>query len=99
MTVLELKPPHKEQLISVTTNITLPEGSTHLVGSSKNRRLLVTHFNRNVVLIDTMEGPIYSYKSKGGSTIQSLLTDRNNNILALTADGFLERLRLNEVIK
>lgn len=99
MTVLELKPPMKEQLISVTTNIALPESSTHIVGS-ENRRLLVTHYRNNLVLIDTIEGPLFSFRLKGGLPIQSLFSDREQGtVLALAIDGYLSVIKLGEVIK
>lgn len=54
MTVCELKPPQKEQLISVTTNINLPANSLKIVGSSKNKRLIMTYYKKNLVFIDTI---------------------------------------------
>jgi len=76
MTVCELKPPQKEKLISVTTNINLPEHSLKTVGSSKNKRLLITYYKKNVVFIDTIEGPIFNLKLYQNSQIQSIYSNK-----------------------
>ena len=54
ITAFELKPPQKEALISVTTNLNLPEGVAKIVGSSKNRRLIITYYKKCIVFIDTI---------------------------------------------
>ncbi len=100
LTVIELKPQGKEQLISVTTSIDLPEGTTQLVGSKKNKRLIVTLYRNCVVLIDTIEGPLYSLELNVGSKLQSLYSDyERGEILVISLEGHLTILKLNEFIK
>lgn len=99
MTVIELKPPQKEKLLSVTTNISLPEHANKIVGSSKNRRLLVTHYLRSIVLIDTIEGPIFSCRLNMEEVVQSVVSDvETGTILSLTCSGALSALRLSPMI-
>jgi hypothetical protein len=99
MTVLELKPPQKEQLISVTTSLNLPEQSLKIVGSSKNKRLIITRFRKSVVFIDTIEGPIFNLKLTQNDPIQSIFSDKESGcVLALATDGHLSIVKLNESI-
>ena len=85
MTVIELKPQGKEHLISVTTVIDLPQGSTQLVGSLKNRRLIITSFRNCLVLIDTMEGPFASVRMNLEGRVQTVFSDREKGeVLALS---------------
>lgn len=100
MTVIELKPPGKEQLISVTTAIDLPQGTTQVVGSKKNKRLIITIYRNCVVLIDTIEGPLLSVQLNIESKVQSVFSDRERGeVLALSPEGHLTTLRLSEAIR
>ena len=99
MTVLELKPPQKEELISVTTNISLPEGTLKIVGSSKNRRLIIASFKRSIVFIDTIEGPLFSFRLEQDIPIQSIFSDKETGrVITLGRDGHLVTVQLNEAI-
>jgi len=99
LTALELKPPGKEGLISVTTNVNLPEGVKGIVGSTKNRRLIIAYFKQSIVFIDTIEGPIFSLKIHQTDQIQSLFSNRElGQVIALGRDGHLSISQLSELI-
>jgi len=100
MTVLELKPPGKEKLMSVTTTIDLPEGTNKWVGSKKNKRLIITFYKNCLVLIDTIEGPLLSIELNIESKLQSVFSDlEKGEVLAISPEGHLTTLKLNEAIR
>ena len=84
----------------MTTSIDLPEGTTKLVGSKKNKKLILTLYRNCVVLIDTIEGPLSSVQLNIGSKIQSLYSDlEKGEVLAISPEGHLTILKLNEAIR
>ena len=99
LTAFQLRPPQKEGLISVTTNVNLPEGVRHIVGSPKNRRLIVTYYNQSIVLIDTVEGPIFSKRMGKTDKIVSIYSNKEaNQVIAVGQEGSLAIAELSEVI-
>jgi hypothetical protein len=97
LTVVELKPPQKEQLMSVTTTIAIPPNTRKIVGS-RSRRMIVSCFRDCVVLIDTLEGPLNSFKLKGQhKNIKALCYDpEGQRLIAMTEDGGLASLSINK---
>lgn len=49
--------------MSILTNISVPSQPTRVEGS-KNKRLIISYFGSCVVLIDTIEGPLFSLRLK-----------------------------------
>ena len=54
ITVIDLKPPQKEKLISITTNIDFPKQTNTLLCSPHNKRLILTTHRNCIVLIDSL---------------------------------------------
>lgn len=60
--------------MSVTTTIAIPPNTKKIVGS-RSRRMIVSCFKECVVLIDTIEGPLNSYRLKGHGEIKAMVYD------------------------
>ena len=54
ITVIDLKPPQKEKLMTITTNIDFPKLTNILLCSAKNKRLIITIYRNCVVIIDSL---------------------------------------------
>jgi hypothetical protein len=73
--IIELKPPQKEQLMSITTSIGIPSNTKRVVGA-KSQRLIISCYRDCIVLIDTIEGPINSFRLKHSNDIKALFYDK-----------------------
>ena len=83
----------------MTTNVNLPEGVTKIVGSSKNRRLIITYYKKCIVFINTIEGPIFSLKIHQYDEIKSIFSDKEKGqVIVMGRDGHLAVVELSEVI-
>lgn len=97
--MVELKPPQKEQLMSITTTIGIPGGTRKIVGS-KSQRVIVSCFRDCVVLIDTLEGPLASFKLKGQTNIRAIYYDKDNcKLISMSETGGLTVLTINKRIQ
>ena len=67
--------------MTITTNIDFPKGSNSLICSLKNKRMIITEYRNCIVLIDSLEGPIYSFRLSGDSMIKSLYYDDGKKML------------------
>ena len=82
--------------MSVTTTIAIPANTKKIVGS-KSRRMIVSCYKECVVLIDTIEGPLNSYKLKGHGEIKAMVYDpEGQRLLAMTDNGGLVTLSFNK---
>ena len=69
-----------------------------IAGSGKNRRLIISYHRQCLVLIDTMEGPVYSLRLRGND-IKSIYSNREAGVvICLTSDGYFSVVGLSESI-
>lgn len=89
MAVVELKPPQKEQLMSVLTRLELPPHTTNLAASPRNRRLLITNYRHCLVLIDSMEGPVQTLPLREGTRLVKIGVDGQGRVVGVSAEGWV----------
>lgn len=70
--------------MSVTTAISIPSNTRKVIGA-KSKRMIVSCFGECVVLIDTMEGPLNSFRLKGQRSIKAMVYDEEGQkLMAMT---------------
>jgi hypothetical protein len=85
--------------MSILTKISVPIKPTRVEGSKK-KRLIISYFGSCVVLIDTIEGPLFSYPLKHQKEIRSIVYDGDREaLLAITADGILTSMKINQKVQ
>jgi hypothetical protein len=75
MFIIESKPLKKEQLMSVITYIALPNNNLKIAFSKNHKKLFYTFYDKNIILIHSIEGGLFSFHQFECEEIRSIAYD------------------------